>query len=140
MRRLLLGSLLFVACGSGPEVEPGVFFPTWSPDGPVAAGVVEGVLFEADGCVYIRANGQRTLPVWEGGLGWADSALLGSDGEPIARVGEVIHGGGGWYGGASGRAHLEELGGEPIPERCIIDQGADRFAVIYSVAAGPFPS
>jgi hypothetical protein len=139
MRRSAVALLLLVACESGAEVEAGVFFPTWSAEDAVPAGVVQGVLEEADGCIYISANGQRTLPVWEEGLGFASGTLLGSDGEAIAQVGKVVHGGGGWYGGASGRAHLEDLAGEPIPDRCVIDEGPDRFAVIYDVEAGPFP-
>jgi hypothetical protein len=138
VQRLISGLLLFVACEPGPHVESGVFFPKWSADGAVPGAIVQGVLAESHACVYIEANGQWTLPVWEDELGYADGALLGPDGEPIAEVGEVVHGGGGWYGGAEGRAHLEDLAGERIPERCIIDEGADRFAVIYGVAAGPF--
>lgn len=138
MKVLIAGLLLLVACGS-PETEGGVFFPSWSADGAVPTGVVQGTLTEESGCVYIEGFDQLTLPVWEEGLGFADGRLLGSDGEPIAEVGEVVHGGGGLYGGAEGRAHLEDLAGEPIPERCIIDEGPDRFAVIYDVAAGPFP-
>ena len=138
MGRSAVVLLLLVACESGAQVEAGVFFPTWSADGAVPAGIVQGVLVETDGCVYISANGQRTLPVWEKGLGFADGTLLGSDGEPIAEVGEVVKGGGGWYGGAVGRAHIEDLAGELIPDRCVIDERPDRFAVIYDVEAGPF--
>jgi hypothetical protein len=130
--------LLLLACESGPRVESGVFFPTWNADGDRPLAVVQGVLVESDGCVYIEADGRRTLLVWQRGLGFADGTLLGSDGGPIAEVGDVVHGGGGWYGGAEGRAHLEDLAGELIPERCIIDEGPDRFAVIYEVAAAPF--
>jgi hypothetical protein len=138
MRRSAVVLLLLVACESGAEVEDGVFFPTWSADGAVPGGIVQGVLVETDGCVYISANGQRTLPVWEEGLGFADGTLLGSDGEPRAEVGDVVHGGGGWYGGADGRAHVEDLAGKRIPDRCVMDEGPDRFAVIYDVEAGPF--
>lgn len=138
MRRSAVAFLLLVACESGAEAEAGVFFPTWSAEGAVPAAIVQGVLVETDGCVYIRANGQRTLPVWKEGLGFADGTLLGSDGEPIAEIGEVVHGGGDWYGGRGGRAHIEDLAGERIPDRCVIDEGPDRFAVIYDVEAGPF--
>jgi hypothetical protein len=138
MRPSVVVLLLMVACESGAEVEAGGFFPTWSADGAVPTGIVQGVLDETDGCVYISANGQRTLPVWEEGLGFADGTLLESDGDPFAQVGEVVHGGGGWYGGAAGREHLEDLAGERIPNRCVIDHGPDRFAVIYDVEAGPF--
>ena len=138
MRRLAVVLFLLAACEPGAEVEAGVFFPTWNADGAVPDAIVQGVLVGADGCVYISANGQRTLPVWEEGLGFADGAVLGSDGEPIAEVGEVVHGGGGWYGGTDGRAHIEVLAGERIPDRCVIDEGPDRFAVIYDFEAGPF--
>ena len=134
-----LTSLVLGACGDdAASGDSSVFFPTWSAEGAVPAGIVQGVLDETDGCVYISANGQRTLPVWEEGLGFADGTLLGSDGEPIAEVGEVVHGAGGWYGGADGRAHIEDLAGERIPDRCVIDGGPDRFAMIYDVEAGPF--
>jgi hypothetical protein len=139
MRLSVAALVLLVACGSGAEVEAGVFFPTWDPSGPVPAGIVQGVLVETDGCIYLRAHGQRTLPVWEEGLGFANGVLLGSDGEPIAEVGEVVHGGGGGYEGAEGRAHLEDLAGEPVPERCVIDEGdPESFSMIYDVEAGPF--
>ena len=136
MWRSPVAFLLLVAC-TGAEVEAGVFFPTWSANERPEA-IVQGVLDEANGCVYISANGQRTLPVWEEGLGFANGTLLGSDGEAIAEVGDVVHGGGGLYSGAEGRAHLENLAGEPIPDRCLIDEGPGRFAVIYEVEAGPF--
>lgn len=86
-----------------------MFFPTWSADGAVSAAIAQGALVEASGCVYIEANGRLTLPVWEEGLGFSYSTLLKSNGEPLAKVGEVVHGGGGWYGGAIGRAHIEDL-------------------------------
>ena len=108
-------------------------FPTWSAEGDVPAGEGEGVLAETDGCLYVEANGQRTLPIWEEGRGFADATLLGSDGEPIAEVGELIHGGG-YY---SDRAHIEDLADERIPDRCV-PEGTDRFAVIYDIDVGPF--
>jgi hypothetical protein len=85
--------------------------------------------------VLVRgANGRRTLVVWETGLGFEDDALLDSAGDPIASVGETIHRGGGYDG--DGR-HIENLAGEPIPERCVPVGNGDRFALIYEVEAGP---
>lgn len=130
--------VLLFACGSDAEVEAGVFFPTWSADGAVPTAIVQGDLVETDGCLYVDANGLLTLPIWEEGLGFTDGTLLRPDGEPIADVGKVVHGGGGYYGGADGRTHVEDLAGERIPDRCVLDEGPDRFAVIYDVAAGPF--
>jgi hypothetical protein len=43
MRRSAVVLLLLVACESGAEVEDGVFFPTWSADGAVPGGIVQGV-------------------------------------------------------------------------------------------------
>jgi hypothetical protein len=135
---LLLGLMLATAC-SGPPVEEGLFFPTWDAEGAVPGGIVQGVLVEENRCLFVEANGQRTLVAWQAGLGFEDDALLDSAGDPIARVGETIHGGGGYYGD---RSHIEDLAGEPIPERCIpMEVGVgdgDRFALIYEVEAGPF--
>lgn len=96
---------------------------------------MQGVLIEEDRCLFVEANGQRTLVVWEGGLGFEDGALLDSDGDPIARVGETIHGGGGYFGD---RRHIEDLAREPIPGRCVPQGDGDRFALTYEVEAGPF--
>jgi hypothetical protein len=125
---------LLVGC-SGAPVEEGFFFPTWSAEGDVPAGEVFGSLIEDDRCLYVEANDQRTLVVWEDGMGFENGALLDASGSPIAQVGEAIHGGGGYYGS---RSHIENLSGESIPERCI-PEGAngDRYAIIYEVEAGP---
>src|SRR4029450_3630444 len=71
----------------------------------------------------------------EDGLGFEDNALLDSDGDSIASVGETLHGGGGYFGD---RRHIGDLAGGPIPGRCIPDGDGDRFALIYDVEAGPF--
>jgi hypothetical protein len=47
----------------------------------------------------------------------------------------VLHGGGGSTGD---RSHIEDLVGEPIPERCIPEGGGDRFAIAFDVEGGPF--
>jgi hypothetical protein len=125
--------LLIAACEA--NVESGLFFPTWKPEGGVPSGIVQGVLVEDDRCLFVEANGQRTLVLWEAGVGFQEGSLLDPAGEPIAHVGDVIHGGGGYYGD---RAHFEELADEVIPERCLPDGDGDRFAISYTVAAGPF--
>jgi hypothetical protein len=98
---------LLVGC-SGAPVEEGFFFPTWSAEGDVPAGEVFGSLIEDDRCLYVEANDQRTLVVWEDGMGFENGALLDASGSPIAQVGEAIHGGGGYYGS---RSHIENLSG-----------------------------
>jgi len=132
--RLAIGLVLATAC-SGPPVEEGLFFPTWAAGGDGPAGQVQGVLVEKDRCLFVEANARRTLVVWEAGLGFEDDALLDSAGDRIASVGETIHGGGGYYGD---RGHIENLAGEPIPERCVPVGDGDRFALIYDVEARPF--
>jgi hypothetical protein len=132
--RLAIGLMLATAC-TGPPVEEGLFFPTWDAGGDVRGGIVQGVLVEKDRCLFVEANGRRTLVVWDAGLGFEDNALLDSAGDPIARVGETIHGGGGYFGD---RRHIENLAGEPIPERCVPTGDGDGFALIYDVEAGPF--
>ena len=99
------------------------------------AGEVEGRIIEDDRCLYVEANDQRTLVVWEDGMGFEDGTLLDGAGAPIARVGEVIHGGGGYYG--RNRHHIEQVSGETIPERCIPTGRGEWYAIIYEVEAGP---
>ena len=127
--------LILVACGPRGHVEAGLFFPTWDASGGVPTGIVQGILVEEDRCLFVEANGQRTLVLWEAGMGYEDGTLFDRRGDPIVRVGELIHGGGGYYGD---RAHMERLSGESIPERCILGGDGDRFAIAYEVVAGPF--
>ena len=131
---IAIGLMLATAC-SGPPVEEGLFFPTWDAEGDAPAAIVQGVLVEKDRCLFLETNGQRALVIWEEGLGFEDDALLDSAGDPIASVGETIHGGGGYFGD---RRHIESLAGEPIPERCLPAGDGDGFALIYEVEAGPF--
>lgn len=130
--------LLIAGCSRAP-LEEGLFFPTWSAEGAVPGGIVQGTLVEDDRCLFVERNGLRTLVAWEDGMGFEDGTLLDTSGSPIARVGEVIHGGGGYYGGALGKSHIQELSGESIPDRCIPDgPTGDAYAIIYEVKSGPF--
>jgi len=131
---IVAASLIVAGC-SGALVEEDLFFPTWSAEGDVPGGIVQGTLVEDDRCLYVEAHDQRTLVVWEDGMGYEDGTLLDASGSPIARVGEVIHGGGGYYG--RNRHHIEQLSGETIPERCVPDRGLE-LAIIYEVEAGLF--
>jgi hypothetical protein len=131
----VVGITLAISACSGPPVEEGLFFPTWEAEGGLPTGIVQGVLVEADQCLFVEAHGQQTLVLWEAELGFKDDALLDSGGDPIASVGETIHGGGGYYGD---RRHFENLAEKPVPERCIPTGDGDRFALIYGVEAGPF--
>ena len=131
---IVAASLTLVGC-SGALVEEGLFFPTWDPGAEVVAGEVEGTLIEDDRCLYVEANDQRTLVVWEDGMGFEDGTLLDGAGAPIGRVGQVIHDGGGYYG--RNRHHIEQVSGETIPERCIPTGRGEWYAIIYEVEAGP---
>ena len=44
----------------------------------VPTAIVQGVLVEDDRCLFVEANGGRTLVAWEAGLGFEDDALLDS--------------------------------------------------------------
>jgi hypothetical protein len=83
----------------------------------------------------VEASGDRALVVWEDGMGFESEALLDAAGDPVAHVGEVIHGGGGYFGD---REHIESLAVEEVPERCIPAGSDDGFALIYDVEADPF--
>jgi hypothetical protein len=132
---IVAAALTLAGCPAVP-VEEGLFFPTWSAEGAVPTGIVQGTLVEDRRCLYVEANDQRTLVVWEDGMGYEKGALLDASGLPIAQVGQVIHGGGGYYGD---RGHIEGLSGESIPERCVPSGGnGDRYAIIDEVKAGPF--
>ncbi len=109
-----------------------MFFPTWNADGTAPTAIVAGTLVEENDCLFIDGNGVRTLVVWEEGMGYEGGALLDEGGAPIARLGEMIHGGGGYY---SDRTHIERLTEETIPNRCVLD-GPERFALIYDVTSG----
>ena len=122
-----------VGCGAKPRQDAGVFFPTWSFPGARPGAIVSGRLIESDGCLFLRLSGKRNLPLWEEGYSCAEGALLDSSGQPVVRVGQVLHGGGGHF---SKWQHAEELVGEPIPERCRPD-GVEPWLLIYDVRAGP---
>jgi hypothetical protein len=132
----IVAAFLSLAGCSGAPVEEGLFFPTWDPGGEVVAGEVEGTLIEDDRCLYVEANDQRTLVVWEDGMGFEDGRLLDPSGSPIARVGQMIHGGGGYYG--RNRSHIEDLSGESVPQRCVPTGRGEWYAIIYEVGEGPF--
>jgi hypothetical protein len=84
----------------------------------------------------VQTDNQRTLVAWEDGMGFEDATLLDTSGSRIAPVGEMIHGGGGFF---ERRGHIEQLSGQSIPDRCVPDgEDSDGFAIIYEVTAGPF--
>jgi hypothetical protein len=60
----------FLIVGSRTPVEDGLFFPTWSAEGAVPAGIVQGTLVKDDRCLYVQRNGQRRLVAWEDGMGF----------------------------------------------------------------------
>ena len=131
----VVATFLLPACAGSP-VEEGLFFPTWGAGGAAPTAIVQGTLVEDNHCLFVEAGGQRTLVIWEDGMGFEDATLLDTSGSPISHVGETIHGGGGYFGE---RGHIEELSGGSIPDRCVPDvRNGDSFAIIYDVEAGPF--
>lgn len=94
---MVLVVLVCSTCTDRPETESGIFFPTWSAEGELPTGVVQGVLVERDGCLFLVSSGTETLIVWDDEYAFADGSLLGPSGNPIVRIGETLHGGGGYY-------------------------------------------
>jgi hypothetical protein len=106
-----------------------VFFPTW--EAPIRLEArVSGVLVERDGCLFLDRGDQVVLPLWEPGYSYRDGVLFDLAGRPVARVGEMLHGGGGYT------ADPGWLLDEPVPERCR-PEGPEPYARIYDVAPGP---
>jgi hypothetical protein len=109
----------------------------WDPaemqDRPLAG--VSGVLTERRGCLFLVSPDADVLLLWEGGYSYMDGLLLGSSGQPVVRVGDFLHGTGG-YG--SDWEWAEEIVGEPIPMRCRPDR-AEPIALIYDVQPGRGP-
>ncbi|MCI0632835.1 MAG: hypothetical protein L0206_02805 [Actinobacteria bacterium] len=122
---------LLSAC-SRADVDEGIFFPRWSADDAPTA-IVGGVLVEREGCLFLRSGETVALALWEDGYGFEEGSLIDSSGEPVAHVGEAIHGGGGH---GSDRTWAEGIVGEPIPDRCI-PEGVESFVLIYDVEPGP---
>jgi hypothetical protein len=57
----IVAASLTVAGRWRAPVEEGLFFPTWSAEGDVPAGQIQGTLVEDDRCLYVEANDRRTL-------------------------------------------------------------------------------
>lgn len=132
MSRALVLLMVFIGACSRADVDEGIFFPRWSGNERPGA-IVSGVLVEREGCLLLGSGEFEALALWEDGYGFEDGSLIAPSGEPVAVVGETIHGGGG-YG--SDRTWAEGLVGEAIPDRCISD-GAEPFVLIYDVELGP---
>lgn len=133
MSRALVVLVLLIGGCSRAGVDEGIFFPRWSGDA-WPTGIVSGILVEREGCLLLRSGEVEALALWEDGYGFEDGSVIASSGQPVAEVGQMIHGGGG-YG--SDRVWAEGIVGEAIPDRCI-PEGVERFALIYNVEPGPF--
>ncbi len=111
--------------------DAAIFFPTWSSDSRPTA-LVGGTLVARRGCLFLRTGTSHALALWEEGYSYVDRQLLDPAGQPVARVGDAIHGGGGY---ASDWGHAQQLVGEKIPTRCR-PKGAEPFLLIYDVEHG----
>jgi hypothetical protein len=120
-----------------PPPTSEVFFPTWQMDARPEA-LVDGTLVEHDGCLFSSWGEGESLILWERGLSYDGRAVLDAGGSVVARVGEPFRGAGGYYA-ASDRAFVEDLIGEPIPERCMPALDADGIVLVYDVAPAGGP-
>lgn len=119
--------------------EPDVFFPTWEMDARPEA-LVSGTLVERDGCLFAASGDSASLILWERGLAYRGGTVV-DGGRVLAQVGEPFAGAGGYYS-RSDLGFVEELIGEPVPERCLPATDADGFVLAYDVgpaAAGETP-
>ena len=122
-------ALTAAGCGSGePAAPPGIFFPTVPIGDAYPAALMEGVLEEQAGCLFVTVDGDSWLLLWPEGYTArvADGHLdvLDESGEVVGRVGEPLRVGGGETnpveigGAAAAERRASELTGLDIPERC----------------------
>lgn len=116
------------------RAEDEIFFPTWETDA-LPQALVTTTLIERDGCLFAYAAESEALILWERGLSYADGAVTDAGGAVVARVDEAFHGAGGWYA-RSARTSVEDLVGEPVPDRCVPEHADDAFVLVYDVAPG----
>jgi hypothetical protein len=119
--------------------EPEVFFPTWEMAARPEA-IVSGTLVEREGCLFAASGDSASLILWERGLAYRGGTVV-DGGRVLAEVGEPFEGAGGYYS-RSDLGFVEELIGEPVPERCLPATEADGFVLAYDVgpaAAGETP-
>ena len=112
-----------------------MFFPTWSAEGDVPAGEVFGTLIRDDRCLYVEANDQRTLVVWEDGMGFENGAPPPT--RPVLRSRRSAK-----RFTAAGATAAEVTSRTSRGSRFRNDvfrraANGDRYAIIYEVEAGP---
>jgi hypothetical protein len=142
---LLVAAWIATACARGDEAAVRVaqssssagevFFPTWSTDLVPKAGV-SGILVERDECLFTQSMGADRLVLWQEGYSFAEGRVLDPSGQPIVRVGEALHGVGGYM---SGWRWAEEFTGTRIPARCR-PTGDQPMVMLYGVEPGPLPA
>jgi hypothetical protein len=113
------------------------FFPTWPHrwDEALPAAGVSGTLVEHDGCLFLgQGYGMETLPLWEEGFSFRQGTLVDGSGRAVAGIGEMVHGGGGYFG----RLSAEDLTGQRIPPACQTGR-PDGYVLIWGVRSGPGP-
>jgi hypothetical protein len=114
--------------------EPEVFFPTWEMDARPEA-VVSGTLVLRDGCLFAASGDGASLILWERGLAYRGGTVV-DGGRVLAQVGEPFEGAGGYYS-RSDLGFVEELIGEPVPQRCLPATEADGFVLAYDIGPAP---
>jgi hypothetical protein len=120
-RAAVLGPIAAVLLSAGCLVaESDLYLPTHRPMNAMPDGLVEGVLLEAGGCLWIEdADDARMLVLGPPGTtARQDEAGLAIDvqGE-VLRLGMRISAGGGQYQ-AEHQAFVHDLIGEAVPEPC----------------------
>jgi hypothetical protein len=128
--------LALAACaspGAGASVD-GVFFPRLDHHADEwPAGLIQGTLFEANGCVFIKSRyvgvpSEQVLLIWphEASLERGDTGTLQVllEGAVVGQLGDQVELGGGFMGESRGAVgNAESLIGGEIPDRCRTEGG-----------------
>jgi hypothetical protein len=126
---VLLLALTLPACGvDEPASPPGLFFPTVPIGDSYPAALIEGVLEERSGCLFVAAHGDRWLLLWPEGyaarIAEGQIEVVDAAGKLVGRESEQVQLGGGegnpieMGGAAEAERWASELTGVDIPERC----------------------
>lgn len=111
-----------------PSAPPGIFFPRVPTRDVYPSALMEGVLEERAGCLFVTSDQDHWLVLWPEGYtaraaeGQLD--VLDESGEVVGRVGKPLRVVGGETnpievgGAAEAERWASELTGRDIPERC----------------------
>ena len=123
-------ALVATALAACLAADPAVYLPTYRPLDTMPAALIEGVLIEDGGCLWLESDGERMLVLWPRGssvTSTIDGLAVRFEGATIP-VGTRMRAGGGQYE-QEHQPFVHDLIGEPVPDAC-------RAAGLYWLAGG----